>query len=589
MIQNHFWKYKKVSGWLEKKPEDKAKFQKVFDEIHGNFNENLVDKAIRFLDKTIGKLYDDLHLETPYDFDLEELSKKHHVVLVPNHQSHADYIALTYLFYKKFRMPIFVAGGINLNIFLVGKFFRNAGAFFIRRKFGNDEIYKAGFEAYVFGLLESNRIVEFFFEGGRSRTGKLLSPRYGLFQTLLEAHKHVTSNKSLLFVPVSIAHEHLPEEKAHARELEGEKKVKEKSTQIFKIVKLFNKRLGSIHANIGHTIEVQKIETEDVKSATQRLAFDCFRAVGEGMPVTATSLLSLILLDNPSGAITWDQIEVKAIDIIAFCKRFSIPLGPALKNNWEEAKFSINKALNILINNKKLDVIQSDNLGDIYYNIKPEERVHILYFKNMILHHFLVPCIVSTGIYYLLNRRFEDAKHFSKFLIEKRDELKFEFYLPSTADMLKFALQIVNYSTGKTIESVDECMALPKKELKEVSRKVGHFSVALSYVHECYYLSASALIHLEKKEFSLDRFIEVFKEIYLIELNHGRVVQYKESYLLPLLKTSLDYFIHIKSVSRLEDGTHKISNLEVIQKKKRHFAEQLNVNIISNLQNHAID
>ena len=117
-----------------------------------------------------------------------------------------------------------MAGGDNLNITGVGGWFRKMGCFFIRRRFPDDAIYKLTLEAYLYHLLREGRVIEFFFEGGRSRTGKLLPPRFGLYRMLMNAHSELSkvSGKKLAFVPVSIAHEYVPESRSLDRELGGD-------------------------------------------------------------------------------------------------------------------------------------------------------------------------------------------------------------------------------------------------------------------------------------------------------------------------------------------------------------------------------
>ncbi|MFL5783722.1 MAG: 1-acyl-sn-glycerol-3-phosphate acyltransferase, partial [Bacteriovoracaceae bacterium] len=295
--------YPKLAERLQQKPEDLGKIKKLFKEIHGDFSQTVLASAVKVIDTTFSRLYDGVNLEVPPNTDFHALREKYHVILVPNHQSHADYVALSYSVFKNFNVVLRVAAGINLNVFPMGQFFGKSGAFFIRRSFTSDHLYKLTFEAYVYYLLKTDQVVEFFFEGGRTRTGKLLKPKYGLFQMLLETHSQLHDVKPLLFIPVSVAHEHVPEEKAHARELGGGKKVPESGAQLFKLFKLFNKRLGTIHLHFGEGIEVNGF-TGDLKLATQNLAFECFRAVGKNMPITPSSLLALIMLDEPSGALT---------------------------------------------------------------------------------------------------------------------------------------------------------------------------------------------------------------------------------------------------------------------------------------------
>jgi glycerol-3-phosphate O-acyltransferase len=303
--------YPKLAARLKERPQERARMEKLVSEINGDYSPAMVKTLATMIENTFLKLYDGIQLDMAKGVDLVALRETHHIVLVPNHQSHADYVALSYIIWKNYELPLYVAGGINLNIFPIGALFRKAGAFYIRRSFNADVLYKLTFEAYIFYLIKKNFLVEFFMEGGRTRTGKLMKPRYGLFQMLLEAHAQIPDSKPFMFIPVAIAHEFIPEAKAHARELSGGKKVAEKPTQLLKLFKLFNKRLGTIHVRLGEGIEVPGYVGE-IKRATQELAFECFKAVGRGMPVTPSSLLALVMLDEPSGALTWKQIEEKA-------------------------------------------------------------------------------------------------------------------------------------------------------------------------------------------------------------------------------------------------------------------------------------
>ena len=234
--------YPRLKERIEGKDQDLTKVRQIIKEIQADVSLPFAHSMVKFLDTVLPALYDGIDFHFKKETDFPKLVADNHVVLVPNHQSHADYIALNYILFKKYKMPIYVAGGINLNIFAIGTLFRKCGCFFIRRTFANDILYKTILEAYLFYLLWEGKPIEFFFEGGRSRTGKLLSPRYGLYQMLIEAHKALPEDKKrkLLFLPVSILHEFVPEQRALAKELQGGKKKKESITQLFKIFKIFS-------------------------------------------------------------------------------------------------------------------------------------------------------------------------------------------------------------------------------------------------------------------------------------------------------------------------------------------------------------
>jgi glycerol-3-phosphate O-acyltransferase len=573
--------YPKLVERLKEKPEDVDKIKKIFKEIHGEFSPTVVKSATAFIDATFLKLYDGVNLEVPPGMNFNKLKEDYHLVLVPNHQSHADYIALTYSMYKNFEVAIRVAAGINLNVFPMGQLFGKAGAFFIRRTFTADYLYKITFEAYIYHLLKTNQVVEFFFEGGRTRTGKLLRPKYGLFQMLLESHAQMPDSKPLMFIPISLAHEHIPEEKAHARELWGAKKKTESGAQLFKLFKLFNKRLGTIHLHFGEGI-IRKDFKGEIKQATQELAFECFKAVGRGMPITPSSLLSLIMLDEPAGALTWKQIEESAEDVIKYCMALKIPMTPSLTS--ENFRDSLRSALDMFIGNKKVEVIKREKLNQVFYAIKSERRVELLYHKNMILHHFLVPGIINSTWFNVFNGSIKDGMQLTRFLNNKRKELKYEFYLPSTREMLASALDVISYALGRRMESIEECMKLNPQDLYLIATKVRRFSTALSYLYEAYYISSITLKYLSTENFTMERFTQVAKELFTLEIEHGRVVKYPEAFAVPIIKDTLDYHLNQKVLERNDDRSYKVVDGHKLEELIEKFIRDLNDQVAINLK-----
>ncbi len=463
----------------------------------------------------------------------------------------------------------------------LGQFFGKAGAFFIRRSFTSDHLYKTTFEAYVYYLLKTNQVVEFFFEGGRTRTGKLLKPKFGLFQMLLESHAQLKDSKPLMFIPVSLAHEHIPEEKAHARELGGAKKKPESGAQLLKLFKLFNKRLGTIHVHFGEGIIIESYKGE-VKEATQDLAFECFKAVGRNMPITPSSLLAMIMLDEPSGALTWKQVEERAQDVVDYCAALNIPLTPSLKP--DQFKDSLRGALDMFIGNKKIEVLKREKLNQVFYTIKSERRVEVLYHKNMILHHFLVSGIINSTWFNVFNGSIKDHMALSRFLQNKRKELKYEFYLPSVKEMIREALNIITYALGRRVESIEECMKLSTGDLYLIATKVRRFSTALSYLYEAYYISCLAVKYLSNAPFTQERFVQVAKELFELELEHGRVVKYPEAFAVPIIKDTLIYHINQKVLVKSDDKNYKVTDLPKLDQSIDKFIRDLNDQVAINLK-----
>ncbi len=567
----------------ESPDKERAKAIKNLEEVRAEFSPTTIKTFLKFLDATLPKLYDEINYDDSM-VDIKELMKDKCVVLVPNHQSHADYLAINYVFFKNYKVPLYVAGGVNLDIFPIGTLFRRSGCFFIRRSFANDATYKLTLEAYLYYLLKMGRPVEFFFEGGRSRTGKLLPPRYGLYGMLLEAHQTLLKerNTPLVFVPVSIVHEYVPEQKSLAKELGGAKKKKESTRQLFGLFKLFAYQFGSIHVRLGRPVEVnnQNLNIDEdphaFKKFTQDLAFKCFREVGKSMMVTPTSLLALVLLDEPSGAMVWHDIMAKAEAILKYCHKFNIPIT----KNLQEDTFakSLERAMDILIGNKKVDVIGREHHGNLYYSIREESRTEILFFKNTILHHFLIPSIIGDAWINLFSGQINDVKDLKEFFLFQRRQLKHEFYLPTVKEFFYGTLSVVSDAIGRRVGNLDELMSLERQDLYEIASKVGIFNRALTYIMEAYYVAGLALQKLDHdypQGFKIEAFNKKVKEVHEAERKLDRLIRYPESYSIPLTKTSLKFYTHGATVEN-NMGLLKISKHEDFKVNLDKFEKNLN-------------
>ena len=566
------------------KDKDKDTVIKILKEMKADFSKRTVNNFAKLLDTGMSRFYEELNLDFSHDLDFDDFVKKNNVVIVPNHQSHADYIALNYMVYKRYKFPLYVAGGINLNIFPIGPLFRKSGCFFIRRSFQNDILYKLTLEAYLYYLLVIGAPIEFFFEGGRSRTGKLLAPRLGLYQMLLTAHNAIDpeNRRPLKFLPASIVHEVIPEQKTMTRELEGAKKKKESIGQLLKLFKLFSYQLGSIHIRIGTPVVAEEIEGE-IKKTTWNLAYSCFREVGKNMLVTPTSLLALILLDEPIGALKWDDIILKASKILEFCKKFNVPKSKTLAA--DSLNESLEKALDLFIANDKINILGKSRFGHVFYCFREEARHEMLYSKNSIVHHFMVPWIISIGWIKVFNGSIESVHDLKKYFLIQRERLKYEFYLPSNNEILKQTLQFVSGIIGRELRDIEDCLKLSRKEYYEIAVALGVFARGLSYIYEGYFIASLTLKALAKNEvdiFSYYDFEKEFNYIFEIEIGHGKVIKYAESCSRPLMRNSLKYFDY-ENVLENNGGQYRIVNHKKLEKISesyyRDLSEQLSLTI----------
>src|SRR4029079_278533 len=184
-----------------------------------------------------------------------ECVKQHPVVLVPCHRSHFDYLILTYIFHINYLSPPHIAAGINLSFWPMGPLFRGAGAFFIRRTFEDNELYKMVFRKYLTFLIREGYTQEFFIEGGRSRTGKILTPKLGMLSAIVNTFVDGV-RRDLYLVPVSIHYGRIPEEETYRREKAGEAKQRESLRALLSARSVLKHRYGTAYVSYAEPISL---------------------------------------------------------------------------------------------------------------------------------------------------------------------------------------------------------------------------------------------------------------------------------------------------------------------------------------------
>ncbi|MSP91596.1 MAG: hypothetical protein EXR79_07310 [Myxococcales bacterium] len=254
------------------------------------------------------RIYEGIEVDEEGLDRVREAGRRAPVVIVPSHKSHIDYLVISYIFYRHGLIPPHIAAGDNLSFFPLGWTFRRAGAFFLRRSFSGAPIYAAAFRHYVRKLLKDGHWIEFFPEGGRSRTGKLLPPKMGLMRNVLEAVADGVQTDVWL-MPTNFGYERLIEEKSYKKELEGGEKTKESMGEVLKATSILVHKYGRIRVQFGAPVSVRALLEEHgalvAGVARDPHAFDravkvaAWRVLGrinEAAVITPTALVAAVLL-----------------------------------------------------------------------------------------------------------------------------------------------------------------------------------------------------------------------------------------------------------------------------------------------------
>ena len=255
---------------------------------------------------------------------LRNLPANAEIVYVPCHRSHMDYLLLNYVLYDNRFLTPHVAAGINLNFWPVGSFLRRVGAFYIRRTFNNNRLYAVAFSEYVSFLLQKGFPVQFFLEGGRSRSGKVLQPKTGMVAMVVSSFLR-NHDRPIYFVPVYIGYDRVAEVKTYRKELSGSKKKAESVGQLVEGRKALRSSHGRAFISIAEPIDLgtyldraqpdwnQHVYDMDSKPqwlnpVVQGIATKVMTSINEAAVGGSVSLVSLILLATRQRALPEDEL-----------------------------------------------------------------------------------------------------------------------------------------------------------------------------------------------------------------------------------------------------------------------------------------
>jgi glycerol-3-phosphate O-acyltransferase len=311
-------------------------------------------------------------------------------------------------------MPPHIAAGENLSFWPLGPIFRRGGAFFIRRTFGGDKLYSAICAAYVKRLLKDGNAVEFFIEGGRSRSGKLLQPKMGLLSMCVDPVMDGAISDAC-FIPVSISYERIIEAKSYSRELEGGQKAKEDVGALIKSRKVLRSRYGRVYVDFDDPIslrafaaargfeikersELDQANAEpgsERRSLVSQLGHRIVYGINRVTRVTPTGVAALVLLARTLRGMGEDELHRRAERMIGalegFGARLSNILAPATRRE------ALRQALGRLAQDGSVLILPAPD-GENIYRIEDTGRRALDFYKNNVV-HFLIPAsIFALGL-----------------------------------------------------------------------------------------------------------------------------------------------------------------------------------------------
>jgi glycerol-3-phosphate O-acyltransferase len=383
-----------------KQPKREKQFRKkaeaYFDEIAADYNIGYIQFFHMTLTWLWKKIFEGIDVEDSQVAVMREWARKGPLIYVPSHKSHIDYLVLNYvLFLYHMHIPRIVAGK-NLLFWPMGHIFRKSGAFFIRRSFKGARLYAEVFERYVKSLLEEGHPIEFFIEGGRSRSGKLILPKMGFLSILLQAHQEGYCD-DLVFVPSSIIYDRILEEGSYLREVGGGQKKEEDFKQFLKTRHFLKRKYGKIYIRFGEPVSLKEYlgAPEDLgKDAHQDLAFHLIKSINRVTLVTPLALVALAILTKHRQGFLLEELNATAEILLQFIRDQQIPTATTLDN----LSTSLEETLSLLINRRVVSVMEDVDGAETFYYVDEEKKKELEYYKNSIIHWFVSYAFVAVSL-----------------------------------------------------------------------------------------------------------------------------------------------------------------------------------------------
>ncbi|KAG6004264.1 hypothetical protein E4U21_001276 [Claviceps maximensis] len=345
--------------------------------------------------------------------------KKQSIIFLPSHRSHVDYVSLQLICYRLgLTLPIVVAGD-NLNFPLVGNFLQHAGAMWIRRSFGDDALYSTLVQSYIDTLLQEGYNFECFIEGGRSRTGKLLPPKFGILSFVLDS---ILSGrvKDAIVCPVSTQYDKVIETEGYVTELLGVPKKKENLADFVSGgSSVLSLKLGRVDVRFHEPWSLRRFVDEqlsrlssippgldtnhgnpEVKAAREKILRTMgYKVLGDINAVSVvmpTALIGTVLL----------TLRGRGVGLQELIRRVEWLTARIRAKGGRVAHFGNAPTSEIV--DRGLEVLGKDLVGMVDGLAEPTfyavDRFQLSFYRNMTIHLFIYEALVSAAMYTKVKR-----------------------------------------------------------------------------------------------------------------------------------------------------------------------------------------
>lgn len=466
-------------------------------------SETALTEMAAYVDESASRIWDRLGrwLTRSYEVDVDssglkdlaELGRKHSLVFLPNHRSYLDPLVLRAATAGHGFPSNYTLGGMNLAMWPLSELGRRSGLIFIRRSTRDDPVYPAMLRLYLGFLLRQHANLEWYFEGGRTRTGKLRPPRMGVLRYLVDAFRaNGDGSDDAYLVPVSIVYDQQHEVSALSMEERGGTKTPESLTWVYRFARAQGRRRGRVHVRFGPPLSLRealadagaRAETSDLTEVVPRVAFEVAHRINAATPITPAALVTFGLLDNDGRAMTLAETLAVLEPLVAYVRRRQLPLTADVDLGRPEG---LRRALATLV--REGVVVEYAGGLEPVYAIAPDRQHEAAFYRNTVTHYFINRAILEVALVQAAGESSDKvdivAATWTRALA-LRDLLKYEFFFATKAEFdaeLRYETDLVRPGwTEETHAPAEVTTLLGETHLLLAHRVIGPFLEAYSVV-----------------------------------------------------------------------------------------------------------
>jgi len=519
-------------------------------EIASNYNLQVINFANWLLTWVFKNIFEDLVINQEEINRMRETSTKAPLILVPCHKSHLDYLLLPYVMFRN-NMPCpHIAAGKNLSFWPLGPLFRGAGAFFLRRTFKGAPLYAKIFAAYLEKLLYEGFNIKIFIEGGRSRTGKLLTPRPGGLAMLINAYNNGACN-NLYFVPVFIGYDHVLEEDAYLKEIEGGKKKPETLKGLINARKFLKKKYGKVYMRFDEPISIKdyireknidlsKSSKQEYMQFVKSFGYKLINAINANAVATPHGIIASAVLNCSKNSFAKKQMIARVNTYMSILTFMNAELSDTLLIDPDN---TLNSVINDFISRNFIELADEDE-DDITDNtvfiVKDNKRAILDYYKNSVISFFINFSYTAVAILEADRFQFSSLDLMVRYkFLEKMftDEFFFDEETSCEENISKCIKGFINEGILVPDSSEPDIFHITSQGL----RKLKWFAAFLQPFFESY---KTTLLYFEKYGAGKHEGKDRVKKIHSIgtKLYKGKIIALKESLSQINYKNAANYF-----------------------------------------------